>query len=181
MFGKIEKVIIIAYDIMIVGYKPDHSDHDQAFTTLLQTAKNCNVILNYDKLQYKQNKVEFFGETYTTSRCKPSEDKVSAITSTNKKQVQYFIGMINYLAKFSPRLSELAELIKNLAKIKCHSTGDLNINKFLYRWRKKLQVLLFLLIITPRSKLLSRQMSASNVLVLVYYKIPNQCILQARL
>ena len=37
-FGKIEQVIIIADDIMIVGYKPDHSDHDQAFTTLLQTA-----------------------------------------------------------------------------------------------------------------------------------------------
>ena len=29
-FGKIEQVIIIADDIMIVGYKPGHSDHDQA-------------------------------------------------------------------------------------------------------------------------------------------------------
>ena len=28
-FGKIEQVIIIADDIMIVGYKPDHSDHDK--------------------------------------------------------------------------------------------------------------------------------------------------------
>ena len=53
-FGTIEQVIIIAGDIMIVGYKPDHSDHGQAFTILLQTAKKCNVKLNYDKLQYKQ-------------------------------------------------------------------------------------------------------------------------------
>ena len=45
-FGKIEQSIILADDIMIVGYKPDHSDHDQAFTTLLQTAKKCNVKLN---------------------------------------------------------------------------------------------------------------------------------------
>ena len=85
---------------MIVGYKPDHSDHDQAFTTLLQTAQKCNVKLNWDKLQYKQDEVEFFGDTYTTSSCKPSKDKVSAITPmpspTNKKQVQSFIGMINY-------------------------------------------------------------------------------------
>ena len=50
-FGKNEQVIIIVDDIMIVGYKPDHSDHDQAFITLLQTAKSCNVKLNYDKLQ----------------------------------------------------------------------------------------------------------------------------------
>ena len=71
----IEQVIIIADDIMVVGYKPDHSDHDQAFTTLLQTAQKCNVKLNYNKFQYKQDEVEFLGETYTTSSCKPSKDK----------------------------------------------------------------------------------------------------------
>ena len=37
-FGKNEKVIF-ADDIMIVGAKPDHCDHDQAFTNLLQAAK----------------------------------------------------------------------------------------------------------------------------------------------
>ena len=52
-FGKLKHVFIIADDIMVVAYKPDHSDHDQAFTNLLQTAKKCNVKLNYDKLQYK--------------------------------------------------------------------------------------------------------------------------------
>ena len=122
---------------MIVGYKPNHSDHDQAFTTLLQTAKKCNVKLNYDKLQYKQNEVEFFGETYTTSGHKANKDNVAAITSmpspTNKKQVQSFIGMINYLAKFSLRLCEFAEQkSENFPEIKYHSTGDLNINKPLY-------------------------------------------------
>ena len=50
-FGKIKQVIIITDDIMIVGNKPDHSDHDQAFKTLLQTTQKCNVKLNYDKLQ----------------------------------------------------------------------------------------------------------------------------------
>ena len=93
-FGKIKQVIIITDDIMIVGNKPDHSDHIQAFTTVLQTAQKCNVKLNYDKLQYKQDEVEFFGETYTTSGCKPAKDKVSVITATpsptNKKQVQSF-------------------------------------------------------------------------------------------
>ena len=120
-FGKIEQVNIIAYDIMIVSCKPGHSDHNQVFTTLLQIAKQCNVKLNYDKLQYKQNEVEFFGETYTSGH-KPSKDIVAAITSmplpTNKKHVQSFIGMINYLANFSPRLSELAESIRELAKDK---------------------------------------------------------------
>ena len=37
---------------------------------------------------------------------------------TNKRQVQSFIGMINYLALFSPRLSELVEPIRELVKNK---------------------------------------------------------------
>ena len=99
-FGKIEQVVIIADEIMIVGYKPDHNDHDQAFTTLMQTAKWYDVKLNYDKLQYKENEANFLGETYTTSGHKTSKDKVAAITCmpspSNKKQVQSFIGIINY-------------------------------------------------------------------------------------
>ena len=50
-FGKIKQVIITADNIMIVGYKPDHSNHDTAFTNLLHAVKECNVKLNYDKLQ----------------------------------------------------------------------------------------------------------------------------------
>ena len=121
-FGKIEHIIIIADDIMIVAYKPDHSDHDQTFTTLLQAAKKCNVKLNYDKLQYKQKEVELFEESYSTSNHKLIKDNMSAVTSmpslTNKTQVQSFIGMLNYIAKFSSRLSELAEPIKGLSEDK---------------------------------------------------------------
>ena len=104
---------------MVVGCKPDHSDHGQAFTNLLQTAQKGNVKLNYDKLQYKQKEVDFFGETYTTSGHKLARSKITAMPSpTNKMQVQSFIGMINYLTKFSPRLLELAEPIRELSKDK---------------------------------------------------------------
>ena len=37
---------------------------------------------------------------------------------TKKKQVQCFIGIINYLSKFSARLSEIGEPIRELAKDK---------------------------------------------------------------
>ena len=66
-FGKLKQVIIITDDIMVVGSMSDHSNHNQAFTDLIQTSQKCNVNLNYDKLQYKQNEVDVFGETYTTS------------------------------------------------------------------------------------------------------------------
>ena len=58
---------------------------------------------------------------YTVNGCKPAKGKVQAVakmpTQSCRKEVQSFIGMINYLSKFSARLSELAlprrELVKD--------------------------------------------------------------------
>ena len=88
----IKQVIVIADDTMIVGKQQNHRDHYLALTTLLDTARKCNVQMNFDKLQYKKTEVDFFGKKYTTSGCKPAQSKVSTITRmpapTCKKQVQ---------------------------------------------------------------------------------------------
>ena len=59
---------------------------------------------------------------YTTDGRKPAQSKVTAIVQMpspgSKKEVQSFIDMINYLSKFSPRLTELAEPIRELVKEK---------------------------------------------------------------
>ena len=103
-FGSIKQVIVIADDIMIVGKQQNHRDHDVTLTTLLETARKGNVKLNFGKLQYKKTEVDFFSKTYTTGGCKPAQSKVSAIVEmpapTCKKQVQSFIGMVNYLSIF---------------------------------------------------------------------------------
>ena len=52
-FGHLKNVIVVADDIMVVGKQNNHKDHDVALTQLLKTARECNVCLNYDKLQYK--------------------------------------------------------------------------------------------------------------------------------
>ena len=121
-FGKIEQLIVIVDDIMVVGKQPNHKDHDVALTNLLESTRKCNIRLNFDRLQCKKTEVDFFGETYTTEDCKPAQSKVSAIVGmpppTCKMQVQSFIGMVNYLSKFSARLSELAKLIRELSKEK---------------------------------------------------------------
>ena len=66
--------------------------------------------------------MDFFGETYTTDGHRLAKSKVSAIVEmpapTCKKQVQSFIGMVNYISKFSVRLPELAEPIRELSKDK---------------------------------------------------------------
>ena len=57
---------------------------------------------------------------YTTQGCKPSDTKVKAITEMpkpeNLKDLQTFLGMIQYLSKFSPQIAELAEPLQDLMK-----------------------------------------------------------------
>ena len=121
-FGKIEQLIVITDDIMVVGKQPNHKTHDVVLTNLLKSARKCNIRLNFDKLQYKKTEVNFFGETHTTDGHKSAQSKVSGIVEmpplTCKKQVQSFIGMVSYLSKFSARLSELVEPIRELSKEK---------------------------------------------------------------
>ena len=112
--------MIIADDTVVIAYQEDERDHDKEFTQLLETAKKNNIKLNFDKIQYKQKEVEFFGKTYMTQGCKPSDTKVKAITEmpkpTNLKDLQTFLRMVQYLSKFSPRIAEIAEPLRDLTK-----------------------------------------------------------------
>ena len=122
IFLNLENLMIVANDIMIICYEEDERDHDKAFTQLLETMKKYNIKLNFNKIQYKQKEVEFFGKTYTNKGRKPSGTKVTAITEMPKptilKDLQTFLGMIQYLSKFSPRIAEIAEPLRVLTK-KC--------------------------------------------------------------
>ena len=179
-FGHIPNAIVITDDIMIVGKKPDHRDHDQALTSLLETARHCNVRLNYKKLQYKQSEVEFFGETYAVDGHKSAKGKVQAIVEmpapSCKKEVQSFIGMINYLSKFYAILSELALPIRELAK-----------EKVAFNWGPEHQAAF---------KLVKKEIAAAHILAYydpkkttvlqtdasikgLGYRMTNQCISQA--
>ena len=123
-------VIVIADDIMVIGKWPNHKDHDLALTKLLNTARKCNVCLNYEKLQYKQNEVKFFGEMYTIDGCKPVQSKIKAIQEMPapqcKKQVQSFIGMVNYCQSSQPGYLSLQSQSEIYVKRKYPSTGDQN-------------------------------------------------------
>ena len=87
---------------------------------LLETVKKKNIKLNFNKSQCKQKEVEFFGKTYTAQGHKPSDTKVKGITEmlkpTDLKDLQTFLGMVQYLSKFSPRIAEIAEPLWDLMK-----------------------------------------------------------------
>ena len=73
-------------------------------------------------MQYKKQEADFLVKHTPQAVAGLRKNKVNSITKmpapTNKKQVQPFIGMINYLSKFSSRLSGIGKPIKELAKDK---------------------------------------------------------------
>ena len=152
-FGHLQNVIIIADDIMVVGKQPNYKDHDLALTMLLNTGRQCNVCLNYDKLQYKQKEVDFFGKTCMVDGQKPAQSKVKAIQEMPspqcKKQVQSFIGMINYLSKFSAQLSELAKPIWELSKEKVPFNWGLEHNNAFRLIKREIMAALILAYYNP--------------------------------
>ena len=113
IYNPLSNVIGIADDIIIWGDKEDRSDHDEALAHFLQVTCEKGLCINFDKIQYKTTEVTFFGETYTTKGHKPATDKGQAITQmptpTNVTELQTFLGMCQYLAKYSPRIAELSE------------------------------------------------------------------------
>ena len=121
-FGHTKNLIVIADNVKVIWKNDNHKDHNLAFTTLLQTARRCNIKLNYDKLKFKGTEVNLYGKTYTTDGCKHAQNKITAIIKMpppgSKKEVQSFIGMVNYLTKFLLRLTKLSEPIRELIKEK---------------------------------------------------------------
>ena len=81
IYGKLDNVISIADDLLIWGDDADGSDHNHAFQAVLDATWKNNLKVNIEKVQYHQNKVTFFGETYTVNGHSPMPNKIQAVTN----------------------------------------------------------------------------------------------------
>jgi len=115
---------VIADDFCVVGYgETDEEaavDHDRNLHTFLQRCSECNVKLNDKKFQLRQSEVPFIGHVASNRGLQVSADKVRAILDmpvpTDVKAVQRFLGAVQYLAKFLPRLSEMTGPLHELTR-----------------------------------------------------------------
>ena len=83
------------------------------FKAVLDTTWKNNLKLNISKEQYCQKKVTFFDETYTIDGHSTMPNKIQAVknmtTPASVTELQHFLGMCNFLSKFSPRMAEIIE------------------------------------------------------------------------
>ena len=99
---------------------------------------------------------------------------------TNKKQVQTFIGMINYLSKFSARLSEIVKPIQELAKNKIpFNCGQEHKSAFI-QMKQEIISTPILAYYNPKKQIVLQTDASINGLGACLLQEENQYILQAK-
>ena len=65
------------------------------------------------KCHFRCMSIPFFGKVVSREGIQPDPQKIKALTDMpvpkNKKELQAFLGIINYLGKFSPGMVEVCE------------------------------------------------------------------------
>ena len=106
IFNDMPNVFGIADDILVVGYDNNGRDHDETVCKVLQTCSKVKLKLNKDKCHLRCTSVPFFREVILRNGLQPNLPKIKALMDmsppNNKRQLQAFLGIINYLGKISP-------------------------------------------------------------------------------
>ena len=71
-----------------------------------------NLTLNLEKIQFKQTQVSFYGHCWSKHRISPDPKKIQALKHMefplDKETMRSFLGMINYLNRYSALSAHLA-------------------------------------------------------------------------
>ena len=120
----LDGVVCMIDDILIHG--SNQEEHDRRLTDVLDKLHQAGVTLNKDKCKFSTNCVQFLGQQVDSQGIRPDPQKVAAIQQiappTNVKELRRFLGMTNYLSKFTPNLAETTKNLRDLLAKKNHWT-----------------------------------------------------------
>ena len=115
---------VIMDDVIIHGRTG--LQHHTRLRAVLQRAKDNNLRLKKSKCHIQQEEVKFHGHLSSHDGLKTDPEKVRAIVEmprpTDKSGVQRLLGMINYVSKFIPNMSDLTAPLRQLLHqdVECH-------------------------------------------------------------
>ena len=112
----------IADDMVVYGRS--EQEHDNNLIQFLETTRKNGLRLNKEKLQFKQTEVSFFGHLWNTKGISPDPKKIKSILEMNfpedKETMHNFLGLVNFLNRYSPQLTELSSPLRNLIQKDAH-------------------------------------------------------------
>ncbi|XP_062574225.1 uncharacterized protein K02A2.6-like [Saccostrea cucullata] len=103
-------------DIIVWG--TTEAEHDRRLKALLDRARQHNLKLSVDKSEIRRSELTYVGHRFTDSGLKTDPEKVRAVQEmdrpNNVKDLQTFMGFVQYLGKFMPNLSEVGSPLRQL-------------------------------------------------------------------
>jgi hypothetical protein len=118
MLGGHEGCEVIMDDIIIYG--KTRAEHDQRLAAVLKTIKESGLKLNKAKCHFHKTELRYFGHIVGKDGIKPNPEKVEAVknlkTPSNVSELKTVLGMINYLCRFTDKLSHLTKPMSDLLR-----------------------------------------------------------------
>ena len=117
----------ITDDMVIFGRNKE--EHDRNLILFLETIRKNGLVLNKRKLQFKKEEVSFFGHRWNSTGISPDPKKTESILKMqflpDKETMHSFLGLVNFLNRYTPRLAELCSPLRKLILKDSHySPGD---------------------------------------------------------
>ena len=116
IFIGMEGVTGIADDMIIAG--KDEMEHNRNFLAFTEKCMENNLTLNAEKIQFKQKQVSFYGHIRSDQGISPDPKKIQALKHMefppDKETMRSFLGMINYLNRYSALSAHLATPLSSL-------------------------------------------------------------------
>ena len=82
-------------------------------------SRKKTLTLNPDKMQFRLPQVSFFGHQWHARGLGPDPKKIAAVKCMELPQdmeMISFLGLVNYLNRFSPHLAELSEPLRQICR-----------------------------------------------------------------
>ena len=116
IFINMEGVTGIADDMVIAGR--DKMEYDINFLAFMEKCMSNNLTLNAEKIQFKQPRVSFYNHCWSKQGISPDPKKIKALNQMefppDKETLRSFLGMINYLNRYSALSAHLAASLSAL-------------------------------------------------------------------
>ena len=117
----------IADDMVIFGRNEE--EHDRNLILFLETTRKNGLVLNKKKLQFKKEEVSFFSHRWNSTGISPDPKKTESILKMqfppDKETMHSFLGLVNFLNRYTPKLAELCSPLRKLILKDSHySPGD---------------------------------------------------------
>jgi hypothetical protein len=118
VFGDLENVFIYMDDLLVFAETEDQLT--LLVRKVLERARKFNVKFNKTKFQHQVKTVKYIGHVFEDGLVKPDPERIKAIVDyeqpQNKKDLQRFLGMINYLRNYIPDLAGVSKPLRCLLK-----------------------------------------------------------------